>query len=178
MMGVKPEVKRHIFLAYINRCRELHAIAFLQWRKKYQKEVKNKYESITFTDADFDELLLTSINILNHEDNMKLYQRPLPKTTEMGAVNPQFYKNFESMLNHRKYESYYINQFWDLGWADPFPEDDKVGGMPDTADLSLPTKPDDLVYEECRYVEKYSPYCIYIPKKDLMIKLMRSCLGV
>ena len=53
-----------------------------------------------------------------------------------------------------------------------------MGAMPDTHDLYLPTKPDDLVYEECRYVEKYSPYCIYIPKKDLMFKLMRSCVNV
>ena len=50
--------------------------------------------------------------------------------------------------------------------------------MPDTFDLTLPTVPDDLVYEECRYVEKYSPYCIYIPKKDLMFKMMRACIGV
>ena len=42
----------------------------------------------------------------------------------------------------------------------------------------MPTKPEDLVYFRSRYIEGFSPYCVYIPKKEIMLKLMRACVSV
>ena len=34
------------------------------------------------------------------------------------------------------------------------------------------------VYAQSRYNKEYSPFQIYIPKTDLMFKMMRACVGV
>jgi hypothetical protein len=44
--------------------------------------------------------------------------------------------------------------------------------------MEMPTKPEDLVYFRSRYIEGFSPYCVYIPKKEIMLKLMRACVAV
>ena len=35
-----------------------------------------------------------------------------------------------------------------------------------------------LVYPEQRYKEDETIYCIYIPRREIMIKIMRSCIGI
>ena len=35
ILDSNPTVKRHVLLKYVNKCRELHSIAFLQWRMLY-----------------------------------------------------------------------------------------------------------------------------------------------
>ena len=42
----------------------------------------------------------------------------------------------------------------------------------------MPDRPDKLVYPEFRYIKGQVPYCIYIPRKEIMLKLMRACIGV
>jgi hypothetical protein len=37
-------------------------------------------------------------------------------------------------------------------------------------------KADDLAYERKRYIQDNSPYCIYLPSKEIMFKLMRACI--
>ena len=41
-----------------------------------------------------------------------------------------------------------------------------------------PEKIDQNVYHESRYREEGSPNVNYIPRKEMMWKLMRSCIGV
>ena len=42
----------------------------------------------------------------------------------------------------------------------------------------MPEKAEDLVYPESRLIKEYSPFAIYIPKKEIMLKLMRSTIMV
>jgi hypothetical protein len=75
---------------------------------------------------------------------------------------------------------YNINSFQTIGWNDPFPRDELLvlGSIKDHKGLRKPQNAYDLVYERRRYTPECSPQCIYIPKKEIMLKLMRSCVGV
>jgi hypothetical protein len=42
----------------------------------------------------------------------------------------------------------------------------------------LPNSIDDWVYPESRLVKGLSPYAIYIPNKEIMLKMMRACIQV
>jgi len=44
--------------------------------------------------------------------------------------------------------------------------------------MHTPNKIEDRVYPNSRYVKGNSPYCIYIPCKEVMLKLMRACVQV
>lgn len=43
---------------------------------------------------------------------------------------------------------------------------------------AIPKKIDDLVYAKTRYIPNFAPFCIYIPKTELMFKMMRACIGI
>ena len=77
-------------------------------------------------------------------------------------------------------QSYLINGFQTIGWSDPYPEDDLFikGSLDDGHNLVLPSKVEDLVYPKQRYVKEHSPFQIYIPRKEVMIKMMRACINV
>lgn len=64
---------------------------------------------------------------------------------------------------------------WDaLGWDDPFEDDEGTF----FADCTEPVRFDDWVYPEFRYRKGFSPHAIYIPTQEMMIKIMRACIGV
>ena len=79
-----------------------------------------------------------------------------------------------------QYKGYLINSFQTIGWPDPFPEDCKCvkGSIEDGFNLNIPSETMDLVYLESRYNKDFSPNFIYIPKKEVMLKIMRACVGV
>ena len=82
------------------------------------------------------------------------------------------------LVNDQK--NFLINRFITVSFPDPYPDDDLniIGSVDDTPDdLSLPNKYSDRVYPNNRYGEN-SPYCIYIPCKEVMLKLMRACVKV
>jgi len=64
-----------------------------------------------------------------------------------------------------------------VGLIDPFPEEEVAiespGELPKEVDGVLPD-----VYADTRYVYGNSPYCLYIPNRDIMFKLMRACVKV
>ena len=65
--------------------------------------------------------------------------------------------------------------------TDPFPDDDKfiIGSVDDVPDgLKTPSTVEDKVYPEGRYIPGQSPSCIYIPAKEIMLKMMRACIKV
>jgi hypothetical protein len=66
--------------------------------------------------------------------------------------------------------------------SDPFPDDDQfiIGSIDDVDPelYKLPEVPETLVYPPDRYIEGACPYCIYIPRKELMLKIMRACVGI
>ena len=77
--------------------------------------------------------------------------------------------------------SFLIKRFWTVGFADPYPDDDKniIGSVDDVPpDLKTPCRVEDRVYPDSRYVQGRSPFCMYIPCKEIMLKLMRACVKV
>ena len=67
-----------------------------------------------------------------------------------------------------------INDWVEIGIMDPFP-DEKSG---DKAIMSSPEKVSQDVYHPSRYLKEQSPNVNFIPRQDIMWKLMRSCIGV
>ncbi len=37
---------------------------------------------------------------------------------------------------------------------------------------------DDLVYDDCRLIKGFIPWALYIPRREIMFKMMRACVGV
>ena len=72
-----------------------------------------------------------------------------------------------------------INSFTQIGLEDPFPDDDKfIKGSLDDVDPKvyfMPQVPTDLVYQKQRFTAT-SPTCVYIPRKEIMLKLMRAAI--
>lgn len=72
-----------------------------------------------------------------------------------------------------------------MGISDPFPEDTphirklmKGNPIAGLADSLLFECVEHLVYSSHRYVMAYSPYMLYIPRKEVMFKIMRACINV
>ena len=77
--------------------------------------------------------------------------------------------------------SFLIQRFITVSFPDPYPQDDIniLGSVDDTPDdLKLPENPEDRVYPDSRYHAHESPFCIYIPCREVMLKLMRACIKV
>ena len=67
-----------------------------------------------------------------------------------------------------------INTFKCLGYKDPFPNESKF-----ESDWRPPASSDDLVYDHSRLKnDTIPPFLIYLPRKELMFKLMRACISV
>jgi len=79
-------------------------------------------------------------------------------------------------------QPFFINSFLQIGLEDPFPDDENLydGSLddesPDT--YKMPSKVEHPVYAESRYINGFGPYCLYIPRRELMFKLMRACIDV
>ena len=87
-------------------------------------------------------------------------------------LNARFYEKYE--MNVEQPLSNNINSFEQIAWIDPYPQETDV-----TDDLfKVPLYTEDLIYEHGRYHEEYQPLMIYIPRKDVMMKLMRACIGI
>ena len=69
-----------------------------------------------------------------------------------------------------------------IGLEDPFPNDDHhITGSLDDVDQSVYYQAKlvtDLVYQKQRYILSTSPTQIYIPRKEIILKLMRACIEV
>ena len=66
---------------------------------------------------------------------------------------------------------------------DPFMDDHKtVNGSLDDQDpnlnIALHEKFDSLAYHQNRFTAGQSPICLFIPRKEIMLKLMRACIYV
>jgi hypothetical protein len=66
-----------------------------------------------------------------------------------------------------------IHSLEQVGLCDPYIQELGSGKV------IRPKVADDLVYSKSRYYyEQQSPRCIYIPTRQLMLKLMRACVDV
>ena len=77
---MNKDVQKHILLKYVNKCRELHSIAFLQWRLMFPSKYVNKEDS--------EELILSRIH--NLISNMNLSQKPTDATIKATKISGKF----------------------------------------------------------------------------------------
>jgi hypothetical protein len=77
-------------------------------------------------------------------------------------------------LGEQKAALFLINDWVEIGIMDPFPNEMSE----DQVAMSSPEKVSQDVYHEARYVKERSPNVNFIPRQELMWKLMRSCIGV
>ena len=77
---VDQNVKFELLRRYVKKCRELHSIAFLQWRKMYP----TRYVDLDITE----DLILARIN--NLINGMKLDQVPLHNTIVESKISNNF----------------------------------------------------------------------------------------
>ena len=76
-------------------------------------------------------------------------------------------------------ESFKINSFEQLGFADPFPSDPSGLSKQQLQKFqSLPKSADKLVYPESKYVQGQFPMMIFIPRTEIVLKLMKACIGL
>lgn len=172
-------VRRQLLRLYLNKCRELHSIAFLQWRLLYPAE--------TVVVENVEELILARMS--NLVNGLDFDQRPSSETqkaakvpsvmldkyqnVEVGGAKGQYMRLFAA---NKERTIHKINSFFDIGWADPFTEEEFAGLDLGNA-IKLPKGTGDLVYDRSRYCAEYSPYVIYLPTGAVMFKLMRACLS-
>ena len=101
------------------------------------------------------------------------------ETEENSRIAKDFLIKYNIVDNRQL--SFLIQRFITVSFPDPYPQDDIniLGSVDDTPDdLRLPETPDDRVYPDTRYKKEDSPYCIYIPCREVMLKLMRACVKV
>ena len=132
-----------------------------------------------YNKAELDEIIESRIEYFNRmfKPNAKI----LDETEAAAALEPNFLVKY-GLTDSFPLTSFNVNCFLQLGIDDPFPEDDeKYEGSLDDVDPSifqLPKTPTDLVYQQGRFIEGFSPYCVYIPRKEIMFKIMRACMLV
>jgi hypothetical protein len=98
-----------------------------------------------------------------------------------SVLAPDFLRKFS--MDSLGSTSYLISTFFQIGQQDPFYNDhETVLGSLDDHDSNLCNellqKYDSLVYQETRFTKDQSPICLFIPRKEIMLKLMRACISV
>lgn len=100
--------------AYVEKCRELYNIAFLQWRNRFPSSVRYKFEEI-------DELLTARLK--NLKDSFNPNMKVLDETRKNFLFNEKKFKKTYKLADTRQ-KTFLINSFKQVGWEDPFPEED------------------------------------------------------
>lgn len=181
---------------------QLYRIAFLQWRMKFPRNSEYYDEYVQGY------MITTRLSHLNHgkkkyhrvsqetEVHSQLYAEflydyeivPL-KTPVPGAHGKHDKRSTEEKkaaeLQHLQsivYQNFHINSFAQIGVEDPFPEDSMFlqGSVPDEDErIFRPCKSkNELVYHKSRFVRESSPNPLFLPRKELMLKLIRACIEV
>ena len=126
---VPAEVKRALLWAFVSRCRELHAIAFLQWRLQFPSSIRHEEEALEHA---------IKLRIFNLTSDLISVEKVSALTLRESRVAPDTLVKYE--IAH-PIEDHLINSFQCLGWADPFPNDGKnlQGSVDDWKDVKLPS---------------------------------------
>ena len=163
ILKVPPYIKRLVLTQYVMQCRELYQIAFFQWRKMYPSKCIFDLEQI-------EEIL-----------EFRIGYTFKPEKKENGIPNTQTLKDSEPSLYYiTKYDMldlrdvhYKINTFSQINFPDPFPKENTFKSK-----RGPPKDMEDQVYlPEC-FRGWETPFCYYLPRKEMMFKLMRGCINV
>ena len=168
-MMIRPEIKEAVFKKFMTRVNLKYSAAMYQWRYNYCENV-NKAQLIDNLDT-ISHHFLKSVNIS---------RKPLPDTIEEGKISFDFEKRYHTCINGKETinkRPWNIHSFWSLGMADPFPDESTMMDTdnqyvgPDKFNMSK------LVYPKSRFTKEHTPMIIYIPSREMMIKIMRASMG-
>jgi len=131
---------------------------------------------VRFDKQELEELLWSRVN--NLINGLDTNQRISAETKEASAIPPDFLQKYK--LADAVEADFMVNRFWTVGMGDPYPDDDLtvIGSRDDPRTCELPQTPEDQVYPQTRLIKGLSPYTLYIPSKEVMVKMMRSCITV
>ena len=115
IIKVPREVQSATLYAYINRCREVYQIAFFQWRVLYPSRLKNN-------EKEKQDLISKRINYTYFKERGKYSMKPLDQTISHSKLPRNFKKNYSHFIEKAD-KKYNINTFDQLGWVDPFPNE-------------------------------------------------------
>lgn len=179
-LSVPSAVKTAVLREYLKRCGLKHCIAFYQWR--YMFEPPDLHDPTKDHYYNREEMVGNMKSLSEYfKKSIDITRKPKGKTTAKGAVDPKDDKDFQQVLGDPQEEIdknlYTIVTFWQVGMADPFPDEQtqELGNqsMLGKDDISIT----DLVYPAYRYREGQSPNSMYIPGRHLLFKMMRATLG-
>lgn len=129
---------------------------------------------------ELEEIIKDRICYHNNFKNEKLVASSF--TQDAAQIAPDFLNKYDLADKLKNLYVYNINSFTQIGLEDPWPDDeDIVKGSLDDIDpavYTMPVKVTDLVYKKSRYESSVeSPTQVYIPRKEIMLKLMRACVS-
>lgn len=94
-----------------------------------------------------------------------------PETHAAGELEDGFLENYD-LLNPT--HTSLVPDWEDIGIADPFPSEDNQY----ESTFKVPETVDQFIYADSRLSASCSPICIFIPDKQVLWKMMRSCIYV
>lgn len=116
-------------------------------------------------------------------NNFNIYQVVDTKTKIATILPADFLVTYGLTQPGSAIETNRVLSFHQLAVQDPFPDDyfSITGSMNDGELLisrDLFDCPDCLVYAKSRYKADTSPHIVFIPRKEVMLKMMRACVLV
>jgi hypothetical protein len=157
---INKDCKDWLLRKYIERCTEKHALAFFQWRARERRQQASLSE-LQETMGSLQRKVLGSID---------LSRSVSAKTVTEAKVPAGLARRLK--LDKPEYQPYFVNTFGGLAWPDPFP--DKTSSV----EPELLHDRQDLVYPPSRYRNEASPAMLFLPSKQMILKMMRACMGV
>ena len=147
LKAVPVEVRKAVLSRFVDGCKTLNSIAFMQWRMRYP--TSSCYHDM----KELEDIIQTRIFYITNF--FKEEQVTSKKTRQLAALPEDFLQKY-NMDYQPKNISHSINSFAQVGIEDPFPSDYKTvkGSLydMDEAIYKLPQGVTDLVYSESRYV--------------------------
>ena len=70
-----------------------------------------------------------------------------------------------------------VNTFWSIGISDPFPDESTILEQENQLFGTQKFELEKYVYPTFRYIKGQSPMQIYMPSKQILLKLVRACIG-
>lgn len=119
--------------------------------------------------------------VQDYKDSIDITNRPILATQQLAALTLQNEQNYGFLQENQeetiKKSQFMVNTFWSIGMSDPFPDESTILEQESHLFTNVAFDINTHVYPSYKYKEGQIPFMIFIPSKQLMMKLMRSCIG-
>ena len=162
---VPKHIASWLMTLFVWRCRELYQIAFFQWRRAMPSKLKCNMGDV---------VELIDFRVEYTFTRCKLPESiPTEQTRSASGPPSTDYLAKYGLADEGGDRQYIINSFHQLGWPDPYPKENSY-----KSSASQPVDGDDLVYDPIRFREGTPPFVVYIPRAEMLFKMMRACIDV